>query len=292
MAKARAWIATWNNPPLNGHEIISDLVQNEKVSFATGQLEKGELGTPHLQFYLEVNSNVRLSYMKKLIDPTIHWEPRRGTQSEVIAYVTKEDTRQSPPFEYGTKKEQGSRSDLLRAKEMIKSGSSELEVAEECFTTWAKFYKALDRYRVLVQPRRDWEMDIQVYWGEPGTGKTRKAFEDDPNAYFKPIGEWWDGYDGQETVIIDDFYGWLPYAFMLQLLDRYPLVVPTKGSFKPFNAKKIVITSNKHPEDWYDKTKCGFDALRRRITRITHFRAGLVGGGVPPPPPPSGGSRL
>lgn len=271
MAKVRAWIATWNNPPLNGSEIISDLVTEGKITYATGQLEKGEQGTPHLQFYVEMPQQVRLSHMKKLIDVTIHWESRRGTQSDVIAYVTKEETRQSHPFEFGTKKKQGARNDLERAQEMIKSGSSELEVAEECFTTWAKYYKALERYRILVTPNRNWEMDVQVYWGPPGTGKTRKAFEENPNAYFKPIGEWWDGYDGHETVIIDDFYGWLPYAFMLQLLDRYPLIVATKGSFKPFAAKKIVITSNKHPEEWYDRSRCGYEALKRRLSNIVHF---------------------
>jgi hypothetical protein len=39
-----------------------------------------------------------------------------------------------------------------------------------------------------------------------------------PEAYWitKPNGPraFWDGYDGQENVVIDEFYGWLPHTFM------------------------------------------------------------------------------
>lgn len=42
------------------------------------------------------------------------------------------------------------------------------------------------------------------YWGEPGTGKTRKATDDHPQAYKKLVNKWWDGYQGQKVVIMDD----------------------------------------------------------------------------------------
>lgn len=93
-----------------------------------------------------------------------------------------------------------------------------------------------------------------------------------PNAYWKPYGEWWDGYDGHEDVIIDDFYGWLKWSFLLNLLDRYPLMLPNKGGYCECKIKRIIITSNKSPEEWYpskeDKTP-----LLRRIDETTHFNS-------------------
>ena len=38
---------------------------------------------------------------------------------------------------------------------------------------------------------------------------------------------WWDEYEGQPCVIINDFYGWIRYDDLLRLLDRsLPYFVP------------------------------------------------------------------
>ncbi|KAL0152209.1 hypothetical protein M9458_051932 [Cirrhinus mrigala] len=53
---------------------------------------------------------------------------------------------------------------------------------------------------------------------------------------------WWDGYDGQDNVIIDDFYGWIAYDELLRVCDRYPCKVPVKGAFVEFVAKWEFVT--------------------------------------------------
>jgi hypothetical protein len=71
--------------------------------------------------------------------------------------------------------------------------------------------------------------------------------------------------------VIDDFYGWLPWSFLLQLCDRYAMRVPTKGGHLPFLSKVIIFTSNVHPSEWYDyisKPHMKLDALLRRITTL------------------------
>ena len=151
-----------------------------------------------------------------------------------------------------------------------------VDVADEHFEVWVKYHKAFEKYKRLQTKPRNWAMDVRVYWGDAGTGKTRRAFEEFPNAYIKPHGKWWDDYDGQECVILDDFYGWLPWSFMLQLLDRYPLQVETKGGSVQFTSKVIIITSNVDTCGWYDfdsKPHMKIEALERRISSKVHFNS-------------------
>jgi len=76
---------------------------------------------------------------------------------------------------------------------------------------------------------------------------------------------------GEETIIIDEFYGWLAWDYLLRLLDRYPFSLDTKHGTVQCSAKKIVLTSNKHPSLWYPNSKYGWDIgnpLKRRIISI------------------------
>jgi len=57
---------------------------------------------------------------------------------------------------------------------------------------------------------------------------------------------------------------------MLQLLDRYPLRVEVKGSSVPFVSRRIIITSNASPDEWYPNIR-DRTPLMRRITSVTSF---------------------
>lgn len=96
--------------------------------------------------------------------------------------------------------------------------------------------------------------------------------EFDPSAYWKPRGQWWDGYQGQKVVIIDEFFGWLPWDELLKVCDRYPLNVERKGSVSLFVAGTVIITTNKPPHQWYDGRKCPFRALERRVDEWHYYR--------------------
>lgn len=112
-----------------------------------------------------------------------------------------------------------------------------------------------------------------VYWGPTGSGKSRKAWEEaGVDAYPKnPRTKWWDAYRGQKNVIIDEFRGDIDVGYILRWLDRYPVLIETKGSGTTLNATHYWITSNLHPDSWYPMldhdTK---QALLRRLT-IVHI---------------------
>jgi hypothetical protein len=108
---------------------------------------------------------------------------------------------------------------------------------------------------------------VEYLLGAPGIGKSQAALRENPGAYWKNKSAWWDGYQGHEVVILDEFDStWFPWATLLKLLDSTPLNIEVKGGTVPFVAKKIVITTNRNPWDLYNRWKFPVEALFRRIT--------------------------
>ena len=132
--------------------------------------------------------------------------------------------------------------------------------------------RAVREYRNQTVRDRDWKTKLIVLVGPTGCGKSRFCREQFPNAYWKPPGEkWFDGYEGQDAVVLDDFYGWIPFHLLLRLADRYPMLVETKGGSSKFVARTLVITSNKPMEEWYReevRVRYDFRALERRVDEL------------------------
>jgi len=268
--RSKYWMCTINNP---SHNAIPESWPG--VEYAVWQREKGEQGTEHLQVYVIFEKTKYLTAVRKIQAPG-HWERRMGTHAQAKDYVTKADTRVAGPWEAGDEpadKEQGKRNDLLTLKRKLDEGKSESEIARdpETFPVWAKHYKVVARYKTLTGQQRNWPTFTQVIWGAPGLGKTRKALElAGPDAYWlpRPAGQtaWFDNYIGQETIVIDEFYGWLPLDLLCRLLDRYPMQVETKGGSTMMLARKVIITSNVPPAQWYKLPPERLNALFRRLS--------------------------
>lgn len=256
----RTWLFTINNPTSN--EIPKTWSQ---VKYCIWQLEKGDEGTPHLQGYVSFTVALRLNALKK-IDSKAHWEARKGTVQQAIAYCSKEETRVAGPWEIG-KIEQGKRNDLAPLQDDLDGNRSMKFISKEHFHPYLKYHRGIQNYRRLHQPVRTEKTFVGVIVGETGVGKSRLMAQRFPDAFWKSCGDkWWDDYDFQDTVIIDEFYGWLPYAYLLRLLDRYPINVESKGGMLNFNPKNVWICSNNEPFEWYKwSEKMKFEPLLRRI---------------------------
>lgn len=297
---SRNWCFTINN--YNNEAEPRVAAENDVlhgVAWVVWQAERGEAAaTPHLQGYVQFSKLKRLSGVKKYL-PTAHWEIRKGTHEQAKAYCMKTDTRAGGPWTWGEERapEPGKRNDLLSLKEAVDAGRTELSIAEDddLFGPWANHFRAVERYkRLKTVQQRNWMTESIIYWGPPGTGKTRRAqHEAGASAYWLPkpgAGQtpFFDGYDGQEVVVIDEYYGWLPFDLLCRMCDRYPLLVNTKGGMVNFYPKKIIFTSNVAPGLWYKNM--GLGALKRRFTepngRIIHMDGIIVNGRIIPWSPP------
>lgn len=278
-SNGKNWIFTLNNPCATFEaDLLEAMEANDCYQFLAGQREIAPTtGTEHFQGMLCLSKRKRMQWLKTHLLDTAHWEIMMGKPSQALAYCTKEDTRKPgyEPITWGEEpnNHQGKRNDLEAVKSLIDSGATESTIAEEHFTSWVRHYRGFREYKRIKVSPRTWATDVWVIIGPTGTGKSRMASESDEpaNLYYKQAhSDWWDGYDAQPTVIMDDFYGWVRYDEMLRLMDRYPMLVQTKGGQTQFLAKKLILTSNTMPPLWYPKIAAslvGLSAFLRRVSR-------------------------
>lgn len=265
MSYAKNWALTLNNPTDTCLGFDESL-----MNYMICGNEKGEKGTRHIQGYVQFKKRTRLTAIKKLW-PRVHAEVARGLPQQNKDYCSKEEDW----HEHGTLQPgQGTRNDLNELKELISKGARRDEIREINYGAYIRYGRAIRQDIRDCQKHRNWNTELYIHWGDTGTGKSRYCHETFPDAYWKSRGEWWDGYEGHEIVILDEFYGWLPISELLRLCDRYPHQVPVKGGFEKFVAREIHITSNKSWREWWPNitNETVLAAFERRITRCTHYK--------------------
>lgn len=270
--RSRAWIGTLNNP--NPAAFPADDPSTWVTQFLSYQKERGEgtlenpAGTEHYQIYLLLANAKTLSAMRN-INPRVHWEVRKGTHEQALAYVNKDESRIDGPWTFGNPPEPGKRNDLLLCIQDVQAGATDQELLEKYATTWARNYRAIREIRTLTILKRTEKTRVTIIYGPPGTGKSRYCFANYPDAYWKPQGDSWDLYSNEEVVIIDEFYGGLLYSFLLRLCDRYPLVLSQiKFGKAQFTSKHIFFLSNRAPETWYPNQS--YSPFRRRVEDVVY----------------------
>jgi len=298
------WCFTLNNPTLSDIIGFSgdDEKWSSHLIYIFAALEQGESGTSHYQGYLELNRHKDLAWIKRCL-PRAHLEKRKGTARQALEYCMKDiasdvqatiatsttdnlldvilmqdDSENLPPYIIWHTKDTSSacilaqvqkpktRKEVLsEMKTMIEAGKSDRELADFDFSTFVACYRGLDRYRLITSTARNHPTEVIVIQGPTGTGKTRWALENNPSAYWKQASKWWCGYADHECVVMDEFYGWIPFNTLLRICDRYPTMVETKGGQVNFTAKRIVITTNWLPITWYHNAY--FAAFVRRVDK-------------------------
>jgi len=256
-----------------------------RIQYLVYQPESTTAGNKHWQFYVEFTGRVSIATAQRILQtPGAHLERRLGTAAQARDYCCKERTRISgyDPVEHGciSNPEPGKRNDIIALRSAAQDCTclSDLINDDGIVNSFARYGRFAERVFAAAEKERSkaWRVvTVYVYWGATGTGKTRRAYESSDDLYKWDVcsPEWWDGYDGETTLLIDEFYGQLKPSRMLQLLDGYSLRLPIKGGFTYARWDTVYITSNSHPDSWYsdlvpDSVK---SALHRRYSEIQEF---------------------
>lgn len=233
--------------------------------YIRGQLESGaDTGYLHWQLLVVCEKKCRLGGIKKIFGDGIHAELSRSDAAD--EYVWKDDT-----YVDGTRFELGAKPIRRNAKrdwDAIWDAAVAGRLVDIPASVRVSSYAAISRIQKDNLRPQALERTVYVFVGSTGLGKSRRAwFEAGLGAYPKdPNTKFWDGYQGQENVVMDEFRGKIDISNILRWTDRYPVSVETKGSGVVFSARRLWITSNLHPSGWYPdldpETK---DALMRRL---------------------------
>lgn len=211
--------------------------------------------TPHLQGFISFTSAKTLSAARKAMPGC---DVRVSDFPEECIEYCKKDGDFTERGEWSTQKEKGDKE--KRRWDEIRIAAEEGRLEDIPDDIRFLNHDLIKRHRndaLRDRKLEDTETQHLWYYGDSGTGKSRKAREENPDAYLKMCNKWWDGYKDEDVVIIEDFdkkHDVLGHHMKIWG-DRYPYPVEVKGGAYKIRPKLIIVTSNYHPKDiWEDNT--------------------------------------
>lgn len=264
----------------------TDALSDESIN--TKEIHKKiKNGKVHYQLYLQFYNGCERGFKAVKNALKCDWanvRPSRGTDEQNQAYITKLETAISGTYKaFGERvANKGKRNDWVEIVELIDGGASVSDIIKQfpsklmCINALIQYHRMAENKRFKYAPFK--KKEVTVIWGEAGTGKTRHAYdlynnEAEGGVYVpEPTSDgkiWWDGYSGEETVILDDFNGsMMKTGALCRFLDGYQIRLPNKGGYAQSRIKRVIITSNNKPESFYAN---GIRKnLHRRITNCLH----------------------
>eukprot|EP00965_Chrysotila_dentata_P095859 3168360-Pleurochrysis_carterae.AAC.3 len=212
-------------------------------------------GTPHLQGFVVFKHARRVRSVCKEFKC---WARPAKTVHAAIEYCKKTGDfveRGTPPI---TQKEKGEEGEafFLKVRSAAEEGRFE-DIPEKIRFYHKKLIEEHHNSALRARELTDTTEQMLWYWGESGTGKSRKARQDHSKAFLKMRNKWWDGYMDHDVVLLEDFdkvHEKLGHHLKIWA-DRYPFPAEIKGSSMVIRPKLVIVTSNYHPRDiWFDNT--------------------------------------
>lgn len=277
--KNRGFVVTdWN---CNDENSYKDIMDKNSIQFlAFGKEICPKSGKKHHQCFLYfINpkscSNKNLNNIGNYFGE-IHCyvQVMRGSFTQNEAYCKKEGSYEK----LGDEPKQGARSDIKENVELIMKGDLKpINIAlmdPGNYNLYKNTYNVIFNKYMLTQYRTEMTKGVW-YWGETGVGKSHKAFRNftPETHYIKDLNvQWWDNYEQQPIVVLNEFRGQIKFGELLDLVDKWPKTVPVRNNPSiPFTSKKLIITSSKPPNEIYSNCGESLTQLLRRFT-VRHLK--------------------
>lgn len=269
--KSRNFSFTHNN---YNDDDIKHYLNHPLLKYVVIGEEVGESGTPHLQGTMVYRDTKELSVVIKH-HPGAHIEATISLSAS-IDYCKKDGKyheRGVPPVDQVEKGRVGGEKESVRWREIREAAEDgRLEdIPEKIRFLHLPLIERHRRNKLLRMSYPDTEQKHQWYYGAAGTGKSRKARSDYPDAYLKMCNKWWDGYDEEQVVIIEDFdvkHEQLCHHLKIWA-DRYQFIGEFKNGARKLRPGLIIVTSNYHPSEIWT-SKSDLEPILRRF-HVTHF---------------------
>lgn len=262
--KRRDWIFVINNYK---EEDVEALMAMPTRYIIFSKEVGSKKGTPHIQGFAYFTNQRTGSAFQKLACPrkpqqvSLRW--RKGTIKQAAEYCRGDYTNHkgvykplnSFVYEVGERpieqEEKGLKGEEYWKDIVQKVKNRQDELLPESFKTGQyRLYEHLVAKRMKETPYEETPWKMLWLYGQARTGKSylARVLAESANYtyYLKKCSKWWDGYTGQEVVIIEDMDR--THTHMLHDLkiwaDRYPFPAEVKGSQTRIRPKWIIITSN------------------------------------------------
>ena len=286
---SKYWFGTHNNQEyLDEEELRYVCYQNNDIIQYAVMFRETAPTTGHVHFH----SIICLRKPKKAhvcieFDPHASWEKVRGQLKTAYKYISKDNDKY---FEFGDPPETiVSYLENEERKQLKRPGPTKSEILWKEMVNKAKAgdqsirdTQLYARYRmyfddILAAQHEDiiysGELKSKNIWiyGPPGTGKTRMVWQMATDlkkrVYVKNANKWWDGYDGQQIVLMDDVAENIKVlsSHIKNWADRYPITAEVKGGTRRVNTSDfhLIITSNYSIRDLFNETDA--EAIERRF---------------------------
>lgn len=271
VTRNRAHCFTWNNYPATYATVLGGLDCRYVVA---GEERAPGTGTPHLQGYVVWNNPKSLAAVRGLL-VGCHIIVANGNHQQNDRYCRKTRDVDDDP------------NDVVYSRGDLPASPADRGDAER--NRWENAWDAakegriddvpadirVRQYSTLRRIERDFMPDMERLggpcglwiWGLAGCGKTRAVLDQIPNAFPKPRNQWWDGYQREPVVLVDDvdrFDVKLGGKFK-HWADCYPFIGEVKGGSIKIRPRKLIVTSQYRIEEIWEDAETRQALLRRFV---------------------------
>ncbi|UYD39113.1 MAG: replication associated protein [Wigfec virus K19_292] len=262
-AQFRSWCFTLNGThkydALNKMDDWQYMVAGKEVAPSTG--------TKHLQCYVYFNKRKTFAAVKKMC-PRAHFIVCKGNADQNRRYCIKDGDYSEIgkfPEENGGKV----KAEKFRAMIDLTINGNIDDVMDIDPISYVQHYHAFKRIKQDHPSVHEKLPGVCGEWiyGNTGAGKSYLARQENSSIYDKPCNKWFDGYLGEDTILLDDFdknHVMLGHH-LKRWADRYPFPAEQKGTTIQVRPSKVVVTSNYSIDEIFGHDAALCDALKRRF---------------------------